>query len=124
MGRDKHGQPRDWRGRFTAERTTETTHRVTERFTVHHDPDPGAPGTIPAVTSEIRWAPGGWDIPAAGRQWREQRRLQWQRTWDLLAAAADDGQTALDEGTLRQAVTMLRALPGASCMEAEHGRSI
>ena len=93
-------------GRFTAERTTTTT--VTER-----------------LTAEIPWAPG-WQhpFPAAEHDWREQRALQFQRTWDLLAAAADDGHTSLDPGTLRQAVTMLRALPGASCMETEHGRTL
>lgn len=93
-------------GRFTAERTTTTT--VTER-----------------LTAEVPWAPG-WQhpFPAPEAGWRQQRAAQFQRTWDLIAAAADDGHDRLDEGTLRQAVTMLRALPGASCMEAEHGRTL
>ena len=96
---------RDRRGRFTAERTTTT---VTER-----------------LTAEIPWAPGWDDHPMQDASWwRQQRALQVERTAALVCAAADDGHNQLDEGTLRQAVTMLRALPGASCMEAEHGRSV
>lgn len=104
-------------GRYVkAERTTTTT-TVAERLTIHHDPP----------TEPLTWAPGHLPTefdPETAREWRQQRQTQYQRTWDLIAAAADDGHTRLDEGTLRQAVTMLRALPGASCMEAEHGRSI
>ena len=98
-------------GRFTAERTTQTTTvTVAERLTIH-------PAAVP-------WAPGPRDVLPDEAAWRQQRAAQWQRTWDFLAAAADDGHTSLDPGTLHQAVTMLRALPGATCMEAEHGRTL
>ena len=93
----------------TARRTT------TEEVTVT-DEEPWA--------EPVHWAPGDPAVRPDEPRWHPQRIQQVLRVRDLLSALADDGHTALDRGTLAQAVTMLRALPGSSCMEAEHGRTL
>ena len=102
-------------GRFVAAERTTTT--ITETLTIgetHHDD-----------TTPLNWVPG-WDTRALQTRHahRQQRATQVRQAAFLVAAAAEGGITELDPETLRQAVVILRAGPGASPMELAFGRSI
>jgi hypothetical protein len=66
MGRDKHGQPRDWRGRFTAERTETTTRTITERITLDHALPAPACGTT-TLPPHLRETPVFWQLLRTAR---------------------------------------------------------
>ena len=105
--------PRDRKGRFTV--TARRTTTVAEEVTVTEDA---------ADTAPIVWAAGfsrGFGQPA--QQWNAQRRQQVWRASQVVVAAAESGARVLDDGTLRQAVNILRALPGATPLELTLGRS-
>lgn len=105
-------------GRFTAERTTETTltQRVTDRVTVEQ-----------ADTEVLETAPG-WDSgPIHGRSlYLAQRRTQRDQALGLLALwdSSTPAGEPVPEWLVRQAVTILRAGPGATPLELTMGRSI
>ena len=122
-------------GRFTAERTTETTRteRITERITVE---DAAGDDTVTAtavlaydgVPVDAVLAPAvGWNQPAPSRHgYLAQRAGQREQALGLLVLwdqSAPPGEP-VPEWLVRQAVNVLRAGPGATPMELALGRSI
>jgi hypothetical protein len=113
---------RDRRGRFTAERTTKTTHEVTERITVEDDDTLAA---LPPAGWEVAhgWDPGELPDQAAYRLQRQEQARQCE--WFLamaVASGADAGPSRAE--TLRAAKVILRAGPNATPLELTMGRSI
>ena len=100
----------------TVEETTTVTQRVTLTEEDHAD-------TLP------RDHLGRWTTrPTPTERWNAQRRQQVWRAAEVVVAAADPTQEfaplrLMDRETLRQAVNILRALPGAAPLELTLGRS-
>ena len=105
--------PRDRKGRFTV-----TARRITERERITEEVTADL-----ADTAEIVWAPGPRTPVHPTERWNAQRRQQVWRASQIVVAAAESGAQLLDDGTLRQAVNILRALPGATPLELTLGRS-
>jgi hypothetical protein len=100
----------------------ETTSREVEIAEEHHD------DTMPilsATPEPLDWAPG-WDdgAIAARHAYRAQRDEQAWRCAEVVVAAAAGGAREMDRETLRQAVIILRAGPGATPLELTLGRSV
>jgi hypothetical protein len=120
---------RDRRGRFTAERTTKTTREVTERITVEDDDTITSTAVMAYDGAGAVLAPAlGWDPgPITPRHdYLAQRRTQQQQALGLLVmwdASSPPGEP-VPGWLIRQAVTILRAGPGATPLELTMGRSI
>jgi hypothetical protein len=115
---------RDKRGRFTAERTTKTTHEVTERLTIEQD---DTLVQLPEYDGPLNMAAGWNPGPIRPRHdWFAQRAAQVDQALNHLAMwdeHAEPGEP-VPERVIREAVNILRAGPGASRMELTLGRSV
>jgi len=105
--------PRNRKGRFTAERTTTVTERVT--IETHHDT---------SLEPLPHFAGPSWDGHTMRNRYREQRATQVGRCADFLAlwdASAEPGATVPDR-LIAEAAIILRAGPGATPLELTLGR--